>query len=228
MTTSAIYRVLCLSMLAILAAQVVLSLWSQQWLTALFTFGIILIIVIPLLLTKRFHLYIPPPFQFLIIAIIFATLYLGEVHQYYDRVWWWGLAIHAVAGYAVAVVGFLLIHIVGDAKDVQTRIKPGFMAFFAFTLALAAGAAWEMMEFILDLLVGSNLQKPMLGDPSGLTDSMLDLVADTAGAAAICLYGYYHLSRPRTSSFLERWISGFMANNSRLLRRWQQQEHNNR
>jgi hypothetical protein len=35
----------------------------------------------------------------------------------------------------------------------------------------------------MDQIFGSNMQKPMLGDASGLTDTMLDFIIDAVGAA---------------------------------------------
>jgi hypothetical protein len=55
----------------------------------------------------------------------------------------------------------------------------------------------------------------MLGDDSGLTDTMWDLVVDSVGAAAISLYGWYFLSRG-SRSFVEEWIAKFIAKNPRL------------
>ena len=47
---------------------------------------------------------------------------------------------------------------------------------FAFTFALALGNVWEIFEFGMDRLFGLTMQKPMAGDPSGLTDTMWDLI----------------------------------------------------
>ena len=83
---------------------------------------------------------------------------------------------------------------------------------------LAVGALWEVFEFAMDELVGMNMQTPFLGDPSGLTDTMWDLIVDALGALTIALAGYLYMKRGMTS-IIERWIQRFIAGNPRLFKR---------
>ena len=91
--------------------------------------------------------------------------------------------------------------------------------FFAFMFALGAGALWEIFEFTMDSLFGMNMQKPMLGDPSGLTDTMWDLIVDATGALVISVLGWRYLKNPDKRSFLERWIDSFIERNPRFFKR---------
>jgi uncharacterized membrane protein YjdF len=97
-------------------------------------------------------------------------------------------------------------------------MRPGFIAFFAFCFAIAVGALWEIFEFAMDELVGTNMQKPFLGDPSGLTDTMWDLIVNALGALAIALFGYLYMKRGMSSP-VERWIGQLIARNPRMFRR---------
>jgi len=66
--------------------------------------------------------------------------------------------------------------------------------------------------------VRTNMQKPMLGDPSGLTDTMWDMIVNALGALAIsALGGRYMKSGQR--SFIEVWIGRFIERNPRLFGR---------
>jgi hypothetical protein len=58
----------------------------------------------------------------------------------------------------------------------------------------------------------------MLGDPSGLTDTMWDLIVDTLGALVISILGWRYLKNPHEQSFLERWIDGFIKRNPRFFK----------
>lgn len=218
---SMMYRRLSYWLQIILIAQVVAAVYKQHWATAFFTFGIILLTLAPLILAKQVRIYIPPQFQLLTIAIVFAALFLGEIRGYYTRFWWWDAALHAIAGFLMGILGFLLMYVFNEMEETRLRMRTGFVPFFAFMFALGVGAIWEVMEFILDRLLDMDLQKAMLGDPSGLTDTMVDLMVDAFGAGVICLYGYYHLRKPHRTSFLERWIGSFIENNPRLFRRKQ-------
>src|SRR3546814_9429666 len=83
-------------------------------------------------------------------------------------------------------------------------MSPSVLAVFAFCFSQAIGALWEIFEFTMDQVFGLTMQKPMLGDPSGLTDTMWDLIVNAIGALAISVAGWRYLSRAR-SSYLDNW-----------------------
>lgn len=203
----------------ILLMEVVFAVLGQQWLTAVLTTGIILITFFPLLMQRRFDVYIPPVFELLAIVFIFASLFLGEVHGYYTRFWWWDIALHAGSGLLLGIVGFLLVYVLNEMEDIEFHMKPGFVAFFAFLFAVGIGAVWEILEYSMDQFFGLNMQKAMWNDPSGLTDTMWDLIVDTAGALVIAGFGYGYLKSAKKQSFLERWIAEFIRKNPRLFRK---------
>ena len=213
------HRRLALALQTLLLIETAAAIWRQQWFVAVITAGIIAVTLVPLLLERRFRVFIPPQFQLLAIAFVFASLFLGEVRGYYTRFWWWDIALHAGSGFLLGIVGFLLVYLLNEIERIGVHMKPGFVAFFAFLFALGIGALWEVFEFTMDSVFGMNMQKAMLGDASGLTDTMLDLVVDAVGALVIALYGYLHLRRAAGQSFLERWIESFIRRNPRLFGR---------
>jgi uncharacterized membrane protein YjdF len=202
----------------ILLAEAVFAIWGQRWFTAFLTAMIIAITFIPLLFERRFRINIPPELQLAAIGFVFASLFLGEIRDYYTRFWWWDILLHTMSGFLLGILGFLLVHIMNEAEKINVHMKPGFVAFFAFMFALGVGALWEIFEFSMDILFGMNMQKPMLGDPSGLTDTMCDLIVDTLGALVISVMGWRYLKNPQEKSFLERWIDAFIQRNPRFFR----------
>lgn len=210
------HRRVTLALQAILAAEVLVALWRQQWFVAFITTGIVVITLVPLLLERRFRVHIPPQFQLLAIAFVFASLFLGEVHGYYTRFWWWDIALHTMSGFLLGVVGFLLVYLLNETEEIGVHMKAGFVAFFAFLFSLGIGALWEIFEFAMDTFFGMNMQKTMFEDASGLTDTMIDLVVDGAGALVVALFGYHHLKTADRGSFLERWIDTFIRRNPQL------------
>lgn len=214
-----LHRRLSFFLKAILVMGAAAALWQRQWATAAITIGILLITLFPLLMVKRFRIHIPPEFEVLAIAFIFASLFLGEVHGYYTRYWWWDIALHTGSGLLLGIVGFLLVYILNETEDIGLTMKPGFVALFAFLFAVSFGALWEIFEFSMDSFFGMNMQKPMLGDPSGLTDTMWDLIVDTLGALVIAVLGYGYLKTVGKESFLERWIGAFIQSNPRLFKK---------
>lgn len=203
----------------ILLAEAIFALWGQRWFTAFLTGTIILITFFPVLFERRFRIHTPPELQLGAIGFVFASLFLGEIHGYYTRFWWWDMALHTTSGFLLGILGFLLVHIMNETEKLQLHMKPGFVAFFAFLFALGVGALWEIFEFTMDSVFSMNMQKPMLGDPSGLTDTMWDLIVDAIGAFVVAFLGWRYLKHPGEKSFLERWIDRFVARNPRFFKR---------
>jgi uncharacterized membrane protein YjdF len=219
MRDGSLHRRLTIFLQAILLVGFFVEIWAKQWFNAVITSGIILITFAPLFLRRRFRVFIPPEFVLLSIAFVFASLFLGEVRGYYHRFWWWDIALHAGSGFLLGIIGFLLVYILNETEDIDVHMKPGFVAFFAFLFALGMGALWEIFEFGMDRFFGMNMQKEMLGDPSGLTDTMWDLIVDTLGAWIIAVLGYGYLKTAGNESFLERWIRKFIVGNPRFFKR---------
>lgn len=219
MKSLSIHRRICYVLQGILFLEMLAALWQQNWFPAFTAAGIIVITLIPFFAERQFRVHIPPQLQLMGIAFAFASLFLGEMRDYYTRFWWWDLALHTVSGLLLGIVGFLLVHVLNEVEKIGMHLKPGFVAFFAFLFAVGLGALWEIFEFCMDTFFGTNMQKPMLNDPSGLLDTMVDLIVDTLGALAISLFGYYHLRIVGRTSFLERWIESFIHRNPHLFTR---------
>ncbi|MDZ7748103.1 MAG: hypothetical protein U5K43_04010 [Halofilum sp. (in: g-proteobacteria)] len=219
MPSRSIHRRATIALQAILVLELALAAWGQQWLTAVTTTGIIVVTLVPLFLARFLRVFIPPEFVLLAIGFVFASLFLGEVHGYYTRFWWWDVALHTGSGFLLGIIGFLLVHVLNETEDIGVSMKPGFVALFAFLFAVGIGALWEIFEFAMDGLLGTNMQKPMLGDPSGLVDTMWDLIVDTLGALVIAVLGYGYTRAAGHASFLERWIDAFIRANPRLFSR---------
>ncbi|MDX1493810.1 MAG: hypothetical protein R3253_07125 [Longimicrobiales bacterium] len=213
------HRRLTLFLQGILLLGLVGAIVEQQWLTALTTAAVIVTTLMPLILGRRFRVFVPPEFEVLAVVFLFASLFLGEVRGYYLRFWWWDIALHTASGFLLGILGFLLVYVLNETEDIDVHMRPRFVALFAFMFAVGLGALWEIFEFSMDQLFGMDMQKEMLGDPSGLTDTMWDLIVDTVGAAVIAVLGFGYLRTKGSESFLEQWIDRFIEANPGLFRR---------
>lgn len=211
-----LHRLLSFALQAILMVGLVGAVVGRRWTVAAFTSGVMMVTLAPLIMKKRFRVFIPPEFELLAITFVFASLFLGEVQAYYLRFWWWDIALHTFSGFLLGILGFLLVHLLNEKEEIDVHMKPGFVALFAFFFSLAVGALWEVFEFGMDQFFGLDMQKAMLDDPSGLTDTMWDLIVDGVGAAVISILGYGYLKTAGNDSFLERWIGSFIESNPRL------------
>jgi uncharacterized membrane protein YjdF len=202
----------------IVAIGIGLEMAKGVWGNAAIASGILLLTFLPAILARRLDVHIPPEFEVLTIAFVFAALFLGEIQDYYNRFWWWDIALHATSGLLLGVLGFLLVYVLNETPQVDLHMRPGFVAFFALCFAIAIGTLWEIYEFAMDQLFGLSMQTPMLGDPSGLTDTMFDLMVDTLGALIISLAGYFYMASGNESP-IDRGIQRFIERNPRLFTR---------
>jgi uncharacterized membrane protein YjdF len=195
-----------LAVQAVMAVELALLIARGQWMHVFLVAAVMAGILLPELLRRRLPVQIPSEIQILAIVFIFATLFLGEVRDYYERIWWWDLALHGTAGLLLGLLGFLIVYVLNESRDVQVKMRPSFVALFAFAFAVAIGTIWEIFEFAMDRIFGLNMQKPMLGDPSGLTDTMWDLIVNLIGAAIVSLSGWAYLRRSRRRH-VDTWIA---------------------
>lgn len=200
---------------AIMAVFLCGSLVLGHWLDTVVVAAIMAVIYLPRILKRRFKVMVPPEFEILAILFVFASLFLGEVRGFYIRFWWWDIALHTASGLLLGIFGFLLVYVLNESEDIDLRMKPRFVALFAFFFAVGCGAIWEIFEFSMDKTFGTSMQKPMFGDFSGLTDTMWDLIVDTTGALLVSLWGWWWMSRA-VESFIVRWIRRFLVSNPRL------------
>lgn len=213
-----VHRGIVIILMVIMAVELVLVFYEGQWINAFLVMGIMAVTLSPAVLGRRFGVHIPAEFQLLAVVFVFAALFLGEIQSYYVRFWWWDIVLHTSSGLLMGILGFLLVYVLNENERVDIHMLPHFVALFAFLFAVTIGTLWEIFEFAMDQVIGTNMQKPMLGDPSGLTDTMWDMIVNALGALAISALGWWYTKRDERS-FIEVWIRKFIERNPRLFRR---------
>lgn len=136
---------------------------------------------LPQLLAGRVSLRLPNSFLAAIALFVLATIYLGERHDFYERLWWWDLVLHAGSAMGFGILGFLLIFMLFEGD--RYAAPPWALGILSFCAAMTVGVLWEVLEYAMDQVFGLNMQK------SGLHDTMGDLVVNTVGAALAGLIG---------------------------------------
>ena len=208
------HRKLTLVLQGVMLLGLALSFYEKQWLNTMLILGIFLLSLLPRFLSRKMHIYIPPQFEMLAILFVFASVFLGEIRNFYFRYWWWDGMLHVGSGFLLGIFGFLLVYILNEEERIELHMKPRFVAFFSFAFAVTTGVLWEIFEFAMDGFFDLNMQK------SGLIDTMWDLIVDTLGALFVSVLGYFYLVRSE-EYWLERWIERFINGNPRLFRRQQ-------
>jgi len=203
---------------AVMTGEFIILLAERQWQSAAIVLALFAIFLMPVVLNQRLKVVIPAEFQLLVVLFAFAALFMGSIRGLYTAIWWWDIALHFCSGLLLGILGFLTIYVMNENERVQIYLRPKFAALFAFIFAVTAGALWEIIEFSLDQTFGFTMQRPMFGDPSGLTDTMWDLIVDALGAGSVSLLGWWYMSRQKRS-FIEAMILKFIARNPQLFRR---------
>ncbi|MBZ0111332.1 MAG: hypothetical protein K8J08_02620 [Thermoanaerobaculia bacterium] len=200
-----------------MAVELILLLFERLWMSSVWLLTIMTITAAPAILGRRLEVRIPAEYHVMAILFVFAALFLGEYRNYYARFWWWDIGLHATSGLLLGLIGFLLVYLLNENRRIDVQMRPVFVALFAFVFAVAGGAVWEIFEFSMDQVVGTTMQKPMFDDPSGLTDTMWDLIVDVLGAGVISFFGWWNLKHD-ARSFVEIWTEKFIERNPQLFR----------
>lgn len=159
-------------------------------------------------LANRVQLSLPPSFLAGIALFVMASLYLGELHSFYDRLWWWDLVLHFCSAMGFGFLGFLLVLMMFEGD--RYAAPHWALGALSFCLAITVGTLWEVFEYAMDSLFGYNMQK------SGLDDTMGDLIVNAFGAALAALGGVVYLSGERRLRIVGAFDAFIAANRPRF------------
>ncbi len=157
----------------------------------------IVLIAVPSIVERKLSVDIPDKMEVMYLVFLFCAIYLGEVKSFYSLIPYWDDILHAFSGGMLGALGFSLVCYFNNTKFLNINLSPLFVAIFAFCFALAAGAVWEIYEFLADVMFGTNMQKFIVDDGTilignaALRDTMTDIIIDALSSLLIAVIGYY-------------------------------------
>lgn len=172
-----------------------------RWMILFVSIAVFSLTFLPAIFERRYKIDLPIEFELIAVVFIYASLFLGEVHGYYTRFWWWDIILHSGSAVALGFIGFTILYVLH--KNDKLKGSAGLIALFSFFFALGIGALWEIFEFAMDQIFGFNMQK------SGLIDTMWDLIVDAGGALIASVAGYFFLKNKKLKFFgnvMDRFI----------------------
>ena len=195
---------------AVLLAEAGYALASGAFSVAFVALATFALTLVPVYLQRFIGARVPAGFIVAVALFLMATLFLGEVRDFYNRFWWWDVVLHGGSAMAFGLIGFLFVFMLfqGDRYAAPAWA----VAFMSFSFAITIGALWEIFEFAMDQVFGLNMQK------TGLVDTMWDLIVDTLGAGLGATAGFFYL-KGRELGGLTAALREFVAANRRLFRR---------
>jgi hypothetical protein len=190
-----------------LVLAIIASIYELSWMSLYNSCLTLFLTFIPNILSKKYHIKLPNLLQFFIILFIYASIFLGEVNQFYDRFWWWDSALHFSSGIALGFIGFLVTYILYKTNKIRT--DPIFIAIFSLMFAISLGVFWEIYEFSADQFSGADMQKArdlnkndeFCDTRVGVIDTMFDLILDTSGALIAAVAGYLFIIKKKAFFF---------------------------
>lgn len=196
---------------SVLTVELLLSVATGRWPVAFVSLATLALTMTPIFLAPRLNIRLPRSIVAAIVVFIFATLFLGEVMDFYIRLWWWDIALHGMSALGLGFAGFLLVFILFEGD--RYAAPAWAIGLLAFCFAVTIGVIWEVFEFAMDQTFGLNMQK------SGLADTMGDLIVDIIGAGVAGLTGALYL-RGKALGSVSALIEEFVDLNRRFFRRF--------
>lgn len=150
-------------------------------------------IIIPFIITymsNRKKIRLPDSFQPVIVVFMFLALYLGEIRDFYDKIWWWDLLLHAIFGaYAVITAIYISEDIFMKNPKITKKQYALFKSLFAFCFSITLGTLWEIFEFSGDYIINSKMVK------GGIEDTSTDLIIKIIAALIYSIIFYFKNTR---------------------------------
>lgn len=168
-------------------------------------FGLILL---PSIASKITHLSIPPIMEILYIVFCTGSIICGEIFDFYGLIHGWDSLLHTFSGVLFGILGFVIINTFNRVDGKDFKFSPLFVSFWVLCFGLAMGAIWEIIEYLCDEWLGTNMQQYMVSDSTlaagealvghaALKDTMKDLMLDLAGCLMVSIIGYFELKKQK-------------------------------
>jgi hypothetical protein len=182
----------------LVAAAAVIFLYDGDWESALGSLVVLVLMLVPQLLRRRYRMRLPLALDFGVVFFIFTTLFLGHLLRFYELVPWWDKFLHFQSGLILSVTGFVLVYILNENEKTRLNLSPLFVAVFAVTFSVTIGVVWEVIEFMGDGLSAAGYWQGMSGDNA---DTMWDLIADLGGSLIVSIAGWAWMHRYKKIPF---------------------------
>lgn len=164
--------------------------------------------LIPAFVNKSYDVNLPWAIDFFLTIAIFLSV-LGELGLY-ERYPWWDSFLHLGGTIIVAYLAFVLIYALNFTGKIKLSIP--LIGLLTFITAMALGVLWEMAEFWVWQITGSDALA--MGGPTnykeGLFDTFWDLHFDMVGAAIAAFGGMKYVARQRHVK-LREWMRPFFT-----------------
>jgi len=160
----------------IIILSLIVSILTKQYLLFL---GLIPILFISLLIRKY-----NKNLEFVYLVFVYFAYVLGFVYDYYDKVYFYDALVHSLFGLVASIYALPLLKLL-KKYDLKNRI---FNVIFIIIFTLAMASVWEIFEFTIDKITGTNdMQR-------GLNNTMKDIISALLFSI---LYCFVYIGKPK-------------------------------
>ncbi|MGM0157403.1 hypothetical protein IGI47_001715 [Enterococcus sp. AZ191] len=155
----------------------------------------IVLIFLPQIMKKLFHLHIPDAIVLFYWFFLFISVFLGTGMHLISIISFWDKILHAVSPMVLTALGYGLIGLLLKKAPIA-KTSPWLFLLFGFAFAGLCGVFWEFWEFLCDQFLGMNLQRFAASDGTlfvgraALMDTMGDLLTNTIGALLMGIFAW--------------------------------------
>lgn len=171
----------------LLLGAVIYSFWTGQNELGFVTSLMFIVSISPHYLKAVHNVHIPVVFIYGAIGFIFFSIMLGQFGGMYDKFHWYDSFLHFIAALVLGIVGFLIIYVFYSVNKLKLPLL--IVVIFSFSFAVAIGVLWEIIEYYIDIFLGTNMQV------NSLDDTMVDLIIDCIGALIAATTAYLYISK---------------------------------
>lgn len=140
-------------------------------------------LLIPHFIYKVFKI---PKIEFLTMSIyvfLFFSFEIGMVLEGYKIIPYYDKIVHTFSGIFFAFIGYILYCILKSDKKI-TLADQNLSVYTAFSTACTSSALWEIYEYLISILLGTDPQGVII---TGISDTMLDIIVCCIGAGVFCI-----------------------------------------
>ena len=119
----------------------------------------LVLLIMPSLVQITFKVELPTTLEIFILVFIFAAEILGEISEFYLVFPFWDTVLHTINGFLAAAIGFSMVGLLNRSEKIVFNLSPLFMAIVAFCFSMTIGVVWEFFEFVMDQIIGYDMQK---------------------------------------------------------------------
>jgi len=171
-----------------------------------------IVILIPWIIESRYKIDIPDFLEVILLTMLFISVVLGFLNDYYVNVKGFDKFTHILSGITLSIIAFQTLYVFNQSKKIALKMEPFIMSVFAYTFSITLLVVWEFYEFLADTISYNldndtlrNMQRYQWINDSlifpqdyGLYDTMIDLLVGAGGALVVVVVGYLLIQKKKS------------------------------